>query len=569
MAQIENPEIRKLLLQARFSPEKQRLIQLDACDALIQLIQPGKSYPFEFVCFHLTGFRPRTSETSPIIKYEVLLRDIGVYSEQLSRTLKIPVSDYADTRYETVATLCRRFGVCVKTVSRWRRRGLVGRLALFGDGKYRLLFLSGTVDLFVDRQGQRLIRHQGFSYLTDRNKDVILKRLMRMGRFCPERRQESIRRVAQRFGRSVETVRMILVEYEKSIHPQKVFARRSGFLNGQRINEIQEQYERGVGIGELRRRFGCSRSSVYRAINLCRAAEVSRKVINYMPAEEFARAADEAEFLEPPIGLFGSDQSEVKRTSSITNHSDLDTYMAEISGTDLLTGRQEQFLFRKYNYLKYKAAQMQNKVDIICPQARRIRQIEGRLREAEAIKDRLIRSNLRLVVSVARKHTRDEGEMADLISEGNMALISAVEKFDFTRGVKLSTYASWAIFKRFASYKSQSERHPALAGEQEMLEASSDLRREVSQLPALEAARRSLTEVMRETLEEREKIIVEEHYGLGGEEKVSGWRKGKSLKQIAELIGLSKERVRQIELGALQKLRRVLTAEQFEGIVGS
>ncbi|MCP4709439.1 MAG: hypothetical protein GY869_12500, partial [Planctomycetes bacterium] len=195
MAQIDNPEIRKLLLQARFSPEKQRLIQLDACDAIIRLIQPGKSYPFEFVCFHLTGYRPRTSKTNQLIDFKGLIRDIAIYSEELSRTLKIPVSAYEDTSFETVDSLCRRFKVCAKTVSRWRRNGLVGRLVLFGDGKYRLVFLSGTVELFEHRQDKRVHRGKAFSHLTDRNKDVIVNRLVRMGRFCPNCRQESIRRV--------------------------------------------------------------------------------------------------------------------------------------------------------------------------------------------------------------------------------------------------------------------------------------------------------------------------------------------------------------------------------------
>jgi len=566
MAQIDNPELKKLLLQARFSPEKQRLIQLDACDALLRLIQPGKSYPFEFVCFHLTGYRPRTTKTGDLIEYVVLIRDLGIYSEQLSRTLKIPVGIFAGKPYETVESLRGRFNVCEKTVSRWRRSGLIGRFVLFEDGKYRLVFLSGTVELFRRRQSHRVSRGEGFTLLSESDKDVILRRLVRMGRSCPQHRQESIRRVAKRFGRSVETVRSLLVEYEKSRYPQQVFAKRSRVLTEHQQNELYEQYAQGVGTADLMRRFGCSRSSVYRAVNLCRAAEISRLTIHYMPAEEFLQSEDESEFLVAPAGLFDVEKAE-KKSSFIKSETDIDGYFAEIREAALLTGRQEQFLFRKYNYLKYKAAKIQKRVDIFRPQAREIRCIQALLAEAETVKERLIKSNLRLVVSVARKHAHREAEMMDLISEGNMALINAVEKFDYTRGVKLSTYATWAIFKRFASYKSKSGRYPSLGVEQEMLEASHDMRREESQLPALEAARKSLTEVMTETLEDREKIIVESHYGLSAEEKVLGQRKGKSLRQIAELFGLSKERVRQIELGALQKLRRVLTAEQFEGLV--
>jgi RNA polymerase primary sigma factor len=74
----------------------------------------------------------------------------------------------------------------------------------------------------------------------------------------------------------------------------------------------------------------------------------------------------------------------------------------------------------------------------------------------------------------------------------------------------------------------------------------------------------SLEDVMTETLEDRERTIVKEHYGLIKQTEITGQRKAKSLRQIAELLGLSKERVRKIELFALQKLRKVLTREQFD-----
>ena len=90
------------------------------------------------------------------------------------------------------------------------------------------------------------------------------------------------------------------------------------------------------------------------------------------------------------------------------------------------------------------------------------------------------------------------------------------------------------------------------------------MRVQQNQIVAVETARKSLQDVMSETLEERERVIVQEHYGLTEGEKVIGRRKSRSLSQIAERIGLSKERVRQIELLALQKLRKVLSPEQFD-----
>src|SRR5262249_61919925 len=70
--------------------------------------------------------------------------------------------------------------------------------------------------------------------------------------------------------------------------------------------------------------------------------------------------------------------------------------------------------------------------------------------EALAVKNQIIRANLRLVVSIAKKRVGPTNNFFELVSDGNMSLIRAVEKFDTSRGFKFSTYASWAIMKNFA-----------------------------------------------------------------------------------------------------------------------
>ena len=77
-----------------------------------------------------------------------------------------------------------------------------------------------------------------------------------------------------------------------------------------------------------------------------------------------------------------------------------------------------------------------------------IKKIEKNLAEAEAIKKMIIEANLRLVVGIAGKHAAASGaNLLDLISEGNLSLLRAVEKFDYTRGFRFATYAAWAITK--------------------------------------------------------------------------------------------------------------------------
>ena len=79
--------------------------------------------------------------------------------------------------------------------------------------------------------------------------------------------------------------------------------------------------------------------------------------------------------------------------------------------------------------------------------------------EAVATKNQIIRANLRLVVSIAKRHVGPAENFFELVSDGNMSLMRAVEKFDFARGYKFSTYASWAIMKNFARTIPDEHRH--------------------------------------------------------------------------------------------------------------
>ena len=112
------------------------------------------------------------------------------------------------------------------------------------------------------------------------------------------------------------------------------------------------------------------------------------------------------------------------------------------------------------NYLKYKAAKLREQAR--CrpgPSAALMDQIEELYEEAVATKNQIIRANLRLVVSIAKRHVGPAENFFELVSDGNMSLMRAVEKFDYARGYKFSTYASWAIMKNFARTIPDEHRH--------------------------------------------------------------------------------------------------------------
>ena len=587
MAKLTFPQLEKLLRQSqKYAPAKQRNIQMDACETLLRLIRPGQAYPFEFICFHLTGYRPKTSAKSELISHAQLLADLPLYIEILSRVEPCSAQDFGQKIY-TVEMLAKRFRVSSKTIQRWRRQGLPGRYMRFGDGRLRLGFPASSVDYFVRQNRAKVNRGKVFSQISASEVTAIQRRLKRFARAYPEQRQQALQRCERKFKRSFESVRRILLDLETE--EGTLFHLRAPRLSGDEQKQIYDLYRQGVSVDDLSQRFGRSRTNIYDAVSACRKNETQQLEIAYIHNQDFERKENCDRFLIMPANLFEEQASdspgEVLRKTPLRDYQrpfdkhaeepktasepmgPLDTYVNDICKTKLLNARQEAFLFRKYNFLKYQAKCLQEAITQRTQVSGLLRELRGKLKEANALKHWLIQANLRLVVSTARQHTRNPSQMMELISEGNIALMNAVEKFDYSRGFKFSTYATWAMVKRFASYHTQLQRqHERYAGEV-LYEVTADLRVMESNVLAVESARKSLKEVMDETLEEREQVIVREHYGLGEQAEMPLQRKAKSFNQIGQLIGLSKERVRQIELVALQKLRRVLSGEQFERLL--
>lgn len=281
--------------------------------------------------------------------------------------------------------------------------------------------------------------------------------------------------------------------------------------------------------------------------------------------------------------------AEPKTFSAVVNNDDiLQMYLKEIGRKKMLTKREEMELGRLIH--------------------------EGNKEEKENAKKKLIQANLRLVVSIAKKYIGQGVLFMDLVQEGSLGLIKAAEKYDYRKNFKFSTYATWWIKQtiiRAISNHSRTIRIPVhmlekirrykkacndvicnnvLDADEETIskisgldskkieEVKNAIKKEPVSLDTLvtddlciqdyiedttyispeNSAQNKLQEKditkLINTLDNREQEIIKRRFGIDNEEP-------KTLEQIGSALGFSKERIRQIENVALQKLRRVDNVE--------
>jgi RNA polymerase sigma factor (sigma-70 family) len=228
----------------------------------------------------------------------------------------------------------------------------------------------------------------------------------------------------------------------------------------------------------------------------------------------------------------------------------------------ILTGAQERILFHCFNYARHCIWKIQQEVwasESKQPTPEQADAVLKWFRKADYIREQIAETNLALVLAMAKRTRMSEVDFADLVSEGNMALLRAVDKFDAGRGYKFSTYACRAILKAFSrqGMKLSKYRQRFPTDFDPKLERSNylEIKRTSFEKDAADEVRRIVTE-NRAELSEVERTVIEHRFGL----ETGEIEKPMTLEQVGQIIGVTKERVRQIQNKAMEKIRLQLEA---------
>lgn len=564
MSEFKNPALKELTeQQTRFAPAARRQSQIASAQRLMSEVEPGKEYPYQYVCYRLTDFR---SDAHPelLIRGEELRHDLSLFVRRLERSVPpLPAGQSVEPML-TLEEVSKRFNVSTKTISRWRVKGLSARRVKV-NGRSQLGFPAAAVERFLADHKLLVEKGARFSHLTDAEKEDIL-RLARELRDNGRTLTEVSKSIATKLGRSPEAVRYTIKNFDRS-HPEgALFPHVGGPLTEAEKEQIflakrQHAAERqgakptGETVNLIAKRFGRTRSSMYRVVNEVRAKELVRTPVDYIYNAEFDDLSREEAILgEMP----GEAEFQAKRAAK-SPPKDVPAHMAHLYEWPLLTKEQEQHLFRKMNFLKHKLHKLQESLDPAKAKVADLLKIDELKDGIRSCRDRLINCNQRLVYAQAKQKLALGENIDDLVSDGNLSLMRAVEKFDYGRGNKFSTYATWAIMKNFARSIPDAKTHKQryMTGHDELFEAKADVRTDEQEVLAQADAARARVNRLLEHLDARTREVIRMRTGLDGSEEMT-------LEQIGQHFGITKERVRQINVRGMKMLREWAAKENVE-----
>ncbi|MFO0812665.1 MAG: sigma-70 family RNA polymerase sigma factor [Gemmatales bacterium] len=543
-----HPALRQLKeQQVRFAPVDKRLGQLDRIEKLLTEISPSKKYPYQYICFRITDFR---TDANPnlLIEGKELEHDLQLFIQDLNETVPPVPADKLSEPMLTLDQVSKNLKVSTKTVSRWRDKGLVTRKVIW-NGRRKVAVRASLLSRFLEQHKDDVEKGAKFSQMTDEERTSIIERARRLAKANPDRFMDICRRVAKKFGRSVEAVRYTIKRHDQS-QANPVFPQQRASIKDDDRSAIYSSFRRGYSVEALASKFQRTRTAVLRIVNEVRAHRLLKEPVAYISSAEIeeADARKAAQFLGEMPGQ--EDYNLARAKLMAQNHAGVPVELLPLYATPLLTKEQEQHLFRKMNFLKHQARQLQQSIDPDKARAGDMDRLEELLKQSQKVKDQLINANMRLVASIAKKHARPTDNFFELLSDGNLSLIKAVEKFDYSRGNKFSTYASWAIMKNYARSlpDEKTKRDRFLTGTDEIFDGVADSRTdEQRELITAERKKQQVHDLL-DRLDDRERRIMQLRYGINGD-------RGLTLEQVGQKEGITKERVRQIEARGLLKLK--------------
>jgi RNA polymerase sigma factor (sigma-70 family) len=298
-----------------------------------------------------------------------------------------------------------------------------------------------------------------------------------------------------------------------------------------------------------------ARRAVAARVARARRARVERLLTenyNYMDSPIYRR-----KYIERDLFTFEDDREPVlPLTSWYQPTRDEALEAGRVAAPQLMKGAEEQLMFLRFNYAKLRLSRLQRAIKRDGLTKDSAEQFLEWHRRFEHFREYLVRTNLALVLAMAKRTRLGDVDFAEIVSEGNMALIRAVDKFNVDKGFKFSTYACRAILKAFSRAALKHNRHRTrfpVEFEPDMEKSDwQDKKHDVVEEDCIDELKQIVDRNLAD-LSATEQTVLRRRFN---------WEQSDdhplTLEEVGQIIGVTKERVRQIQNKAMAKIRKLM-----------
>ncbi|MGP1310639.1 MAG: hypothetical protein ACTS27_10620, partial [Phycisphaerales bacterium] len=399
LSALRSEALRDLAGQFRFASRKNALRALAVLDTLAERIDDDGAYSTRWLVHELTGYTPDESDADAMFPGDALRAELSALAEHIAAAVSVRADEVEGAL--TVDDLAQRWSASRRTIERYRRDGLVARRV--GEGAdARLLFTRDAVASFERLRPRAVARASGFSRTDDAEQANILRRARRYRARLNLALTPAAERIALRTGRSVATVRRIILAHDRAADTPIFAARRS--IEDKRRDAVMRAVRRGVPPSALAKALARSRDSIARIANEQTLALLRAYDLRAPVSATFERP-DAAEVLLAPA---------VVRADLLPGVTlDAGAFLDEARAVPAPDARDESALAVALSFLRNRASRALAALPAHAPSAATLDEIETDLRWASRLVIKLARTQRRIALAAVEERLGDPLDLRD------------------------------------------------------------------------------------------------------------------------------------------------------------
>jgi len=381
--------LRQLL---QYAPLDKQAKQVRRAETVHDELDPDGAYPLDYVIYRVTGYRPDTPHDE-MIPGDVARADLRLMIDRLSHASPLPPNE--DEQAEDVPTLSTRLGINRKTVDRWRQTGLRWRWVKYAEKDQPTLVVPRlALERFEEQHATRVAKAKAFGQMPDEMRQAMIARARELSQDSALSFNAIAQELARQHGRGLETVRQLLEKHDRDHPGDAIFTLRDGPLSSRQRRVIVRAHRMGIRTAHIARHVRRTSPTVLRVVREHDLRQLKSIALEYVTLPTFELDDAENVILGKSLSL------RYMKVKSLPNDQALPKVLAAVMSQETLEPASQRDLVLRMHMLRFAVDRYRKGTSLRGIRRGDLDLAFARLREAQAIENRLVLLHLRAAWSV-------------------------------------------------------------------------------------------------------------------------------------------------------------------------